>query len=160
FAGALPAADAPRSGWSPQAAAGYLDGRINWWMDWPGAARDHATFCVSCHTAVPYAMGRLALRKALGEQEPSAPERRLLENVTKRVRLWAEVQPFYPDKPGDPKASESRGTEAILNALILVRNSPANGPLSVDAKLALDNMWHEQLKDGPQAGSWAWLQFH
>src|SRR5437879_13482727 len=41
------------SSWDQQAAAAYLDQRAAWWMEWPKAARDHETFCVSCHTAVP-----------------------------------------------------------------------------------------------------------
>jgi hypothetical protein len=27
--------------WDPASASAYLDGRINWWMNWPTAARDH-----------------------------------------------------------------------------------------------------------------------
>src|SRR5580700_10568639 len=94
FAVTLFAGDA--ASWSSKAAA-YLDGRMDWWMGWPSAARDHETFCVSCHTVAPYAMGRPALRAALGEQTPSATEHKLLGNVTKRVRMWKEVEPFYPD---------------------------------------------------------------
>jgi squalene-hopene/tetraprenyl-beta-curcumene cyclase len=132
-----------------------------WWMDWPSAARDHETFCVSCHTVAPYAMGRPALRAALGEQAPSPTERRLLDNVTKRVRMWKEVAPFYPDKTGgDPKTAESRGTESILNALILVSYDAPAGKVSPDARLALDNLWAEQLKTGEAKGAWQWLQFH
>ena len=140
--------------WDAKAAAGYLDGRITWWMNWPTAARDHGTFCVSCHTAVTYAVGRPALRASLAETAPSTVEQQLLDNVTKRVRMWAEVEPFYPDKlRGVPKTIESRGTESILNALILVRYG------TPDAKLALDHMWAEQLKDGDAKGAWNWLQF-
>jgi hypothetical protein len=51
--------------WNPKAAAAYLDRRQAWWMEWPRAQRDHGTFCVSCHTAVPYALSRSALRSAL-----------------------------------------------------------------------------------------------
>ena len=79
--------------WSGKAAAGYLDQRMVWWMGWKNAQRDHGTFCVSCHTVLPYALGRPALRAALGEQAPSDPEKQLLDNVTKRVRLWKEVAP-------------------------------------------------------------------
>src|SRR5215469_4368860 len=50
--------------WDPKAAAAYLDRRQLWWMEWPRAQRDHETFCVSCHTAVPYALSRSALRTA------------------------------------------------------------------------------------------------
>src|ERR1043166_3158011 len=74
--------------WDQKAAAAYLDQRQSWWMEWPKAARDHETFCISCHTAVPYALARPALRAALAEGAPSANERRLLENVPKRGRLW------------------------------------------------------------------------
>ncbi len=140
---------------SPAAAAAYLDARMSWWMAWPTAARDHETFCVSCHTAAPYAMARPALRTALGEHGPTAVERKFLDNVTKRVRMWKEVEPFYPDAArGVPKTAESRGTESIFNALILSRYA------APDARLALDNMWAEQLKTGDAKGAWAWLQFH
>src|SRR5258706_7513645 len=103
LAAILPAADQQAStedptAWSAKAAAAYLDGRLAWWMGWPSAARDHQTFCVSCHTVAPYAMGRPALRSALGEQAASPTERRLLDNVIKRVRMWKEVAPFYPDE--------------------------------------------------------------
>src|SRR5580693_371446 len=64
--------------WDRKAAAAYLDQRAGWWMGWQRAARDHETFCVSCHTAVPYAMSRPSLRKSLGEEGPSANERKLL----------------------------------------------------------------------------------
>lgn len=57
-------------------------------MSWPGAARDHGTFCISCHTAVAYALGRPALRSPSGETGLSDGERRRLDNVMKRVRLW------------------------------------------------------------------------
>src|SRR6266850_5753362 len=77
--------------WSPKAAAAYLDQRADWWMEWRPAARDHGTFCVSCHTALPYILSRAALRESLADDTPSANERRLLDNVTRRVRLWKEV---------------------------------------------------------------------
>ena len=147
--------------WSPARAAAYLDQRSGWWMAWPKSARDHGTFCVSCHTIAPFALGRAALRVPLGESSASANERKLLENVVKRVRLWREVEPFYPDQTsGLPKTSESRGTESILDALILVWNDIPGGHLGPDSRLALDNMWALQLRSGDMSGSWAWLQFH
>jgi squalene-hopene/tetraprenyl-beta-curcumene cyclase len=136
-------------------AAAYLDARMNWWTTWPQTARDHETFCVSCHTVVPYAMARPALRAALGEQGPTPIEHKLVDNVTKRVRMWKDVEPFYPDATrGVPKTAESRGTESILNAVILT------GYHAPDTRLALDNMWAQQLKTGEAKGAWAWLQFH
>jgi squalene-hopene/tetraprenyl-beta-curcumene cyclase len=156
----LTAADEPSS-WSAQAAASYLDGRLTWWMSWPNAARDRQTFCVSCHTVATYAIGRPALRSALGEQSVSPTERRILDNIIKRVRMWKEVAPFYPDEVrGVPKTAESRGTESILNALILARYDEPGGKLSPEARLALENMWAEQLKTGEARGAWQWLQFH
>jgi len=132
------------------------------WMDaWAGGGsglRRRAIarlFCVSCHTSLPYALARPALRTALAERGPSANESKFLDNISRRVSLWAEVQPFYSDaKNGAPKSAESRGTEAVLNALILSRyRAPA-------AQDALRNMWELQLKTGEQRGSWTWLNFH
>ncbi|HWY47440.1 MAG TPA: hypothetical protein VNX70_08660 [Bryobacteraceae bacterium] len=147
--------------WNSKGAAAYLDQRSSWWITWPSAARDHDTFCISCHTALPYALGRPALRAALNEQGTSANEQQLLDNVKKRVRLWSEVLPFYNDeKNGAPKTAEARGTEVVLNALILASYEGRNGKLSDDARLALDNMWGLQLKTGEKKGAWTWLNFH
>jgi len=155
------AAAPPAEPWSPRAAAGYLDGRQAWWQGWPTAQRDHDTACVSCHTAVPYALARPALRRALAESEMPAPERRMIDNIVKRVRLWKDVEPFYPDQVrGLPKSSESRGTESVMNALILSTRDAAAGHLSDDTRLAFANMWALQFKNGDLAGAWAWLQFH
>jgi squalene-hopene/tetraprenyl-beta-curcumene cyclase len=144
--------------WSPKGAAGYLDQRADWWIGWKSAQRDHGTFCISCHTALPYALGRPALRTALAEKAPSSGERQLLDNVIKRVRMWSDVLPFYSDQDRDPhKTAESRGTEAVLNALILVSYDPK---LNDDTRLALQNMWSLQLKTGDQKGAFTWLNFH
>jgi squalene-hopene/tetraprenyl-beta-curcumene cyclase len=141
--------------WDRKAAAAYLDGRMAWWESWPSAARDHDTFCVSCHTSMPYALARPALRSALGEHAPSADERVFLDNISKRVSIWQEAEPFYSDaKNGAPKSAESRGTEAVLNALVLARYE---APAAVDA---LRNMWALQVKTGEKRGSWIWLNFH
>jgi len=146
--------------WNPKAAAAYLDRRLAWWAEWPRAQRDHGTFCVSCHTAVPYALSRSALRTALAEQAPSPNERRLLDSVTKRVRLWKEVEPFYKDADRGPyKSVESRGTESVLNALILSSRDAQSGQLSKDAHTAFENMWAEQQVTGKQKGAWLWLRF-
>jgi squalene-hopene/tetraprenyl-beta-curcumene cyclase len=147
--------------WDARAAAAYLDGRQSWWLTWQNAARDHETSCVSCHTALPYALARPALRSALHERDVAAPERKLLENVVKRVRLWKEVEPFYPDQTrGLPKSSESRGTEAVLNALILATRDAQDGKASDDARLAFENLWALQFRAGDLNGAWAWLNFH
>ena len=104
-----PSAPSARNSWDKKAAATYLDRRMDWWMSWPGAARDHQTFCISCHTVLPYALSRSALREALGQQAPAAAERRVLDNVIRRVHLWNEAKPFYGEHVGPHKAVQSRG---------------------------------------------------
>jgi squalene-hopene/tetraprenyl-beta-curcumene cyclase len=145
--------------WDPKAAAAYLDYRAGWWMEWSGSARDHGTFCISCHTALPYALSRPALRPALAEQSSTPAERRLIDNVTKRVRLWKDVEPYYSDRGYDGKAAESRGTESVLNALILASRDAQSRRLSDDTRAAFDHMWAQQLTSGDSPGAWLWLQF-
>jgi squalene-hopene/tetraprenyl-beta-curcumene cyclase len=135
--------------WDSKAAAAYLDQRTTGWTR--GGAIDHGTFCISCHTALPYALARSALRADLGERAPSPTERQLLDSVTKRVRLWKDVQPFLSGP------TESRGTESVMNALILVTYDAPTGVLSDDAQQALDTMWERQLKTGEKAGAWPWF---
>jgi squalene-hopene/tetraprenyl-beta-curcumene cyclase len=162
-AAAIAFAQRPAAG-SPsdlRAAAAYLDSRLDWWVHWPNAERDHETSCVSCHTALPYGLVRPALHRKLDDPQLAAPERILLANVTKRVKLWKEVEPFYPDQTrGLPKSSESRGTESVLNAVILATRDASAGVLSDDARQAFSNMWALQFKAGELKGAWAWLNFH
>src|SRR4029079_11095588 len=147
--------------WNREGAAAYLDGRADLWSTWPNAARDRGTFCVSCHTAVPYVLARPALRRALGERDRAPAEQKLRDNVVTRVTAWKDVAPFYPDQTrGIPKTSESRGTEAVLNALILSTRDARVGTLSDDARRAFDNMWSLQFRAGDAKGAWAWLNFH
>jgi squalene-hopene/tetraprenyl-beta-curcumene cyclase len=150
----------PSQSWDPKAAAAYLDEREVTWMQWPGAARDHDTSCISCHTALPYILSRPLLRSALAENAPSAGERKLLDNVTKRVQLWNQTDPYYSDKEyRGNKAAESRGTEAVLNALILANDDAQNGHLSDVTRAAFANMWAVQQTEGSNKGAWSWLQF-
>lgn len=152
---AIRSAAARRNSWNPKAAATYLDQRAEWWMYWPGAARDHETSCISCHTALPYALSRSALGGALGEKVLAPGERRVLDNVIKRVRLWNEAKPFY----GQDKALQSRGTESVLNALILATFDARNAALGVDTRAAFRNMWALQQTTGDESGAWPWLNF-
>jgi squalene-hopene/tetraprenyl-beta-curcumene cyclase len=106
-------------------------------------------------------MARPALARALGETEPSAQEQKLYANVETRVRLGQEAAPFYPDQTrGIPKTSESRGTESVLNALILSTRDARTGVLSADTRQAFASMWTLQMKTGALDGGWAWLNFH
>jgi len=152
FGGRLGTARA--STWSPKSAAAYLDAREAWWAGWPRASKDHGTFCVSCHTVVPYALARPTLREAMSESEPSREERQLLEDVRKRVRMWNEVKPYYSQM-----AAQARGTEAVLNALVLSSYDSRSGHLSDDARAAFANLWATQQTSGDAKGRWLWIQF-
>lgn len=147
-------------GWDAKGAAAYLDARATWWSTWNVAKRDHGTYCMSCHTTLPYALARPALRPLLGEAAPSATEAQILGNLQRRATLWRDVEPWYPDQTrGIPKTSESRGTEAVMNALVLSRRDAATGTLTDDTRSALDAMWALQMKTGPESGAWTWLNF-
>src|SRR5438105_2265032 len=74
----------PAAQWNQKAAAAYLDRRADWWMAWPATARGDGTFCISCHTAMPYVLSRPHLRRALSEDGLSPGEQKLLANVVKR----------------------------------------------------------------------------
>jgi len=150
----LAGADLPPHEWNASAAARFLDQRESWWAAWPDAARDHQTFCVSCHTAIPYALARPVLRTVLGET--TAPgERQLRENVAKRVGLGSEALPYYPGQD-----RQSRGTEAVGNAIVLAALDAAAGRLSSEGRAALDAMWTLQETSGPMKGAWPWINFY
>lgn len=145
--------------WNPKTAAQYLDDRQVSWRAWPGSARDHGTFCISCHTVLPYALARRSLRSELAEKKATDFEYKIIENVSERVRLWSEVGPYYGSGYENAKPAESRGTEAILNALILASNDASRGKLSDITRTAFNNMWALQLREGDQRGAWNWLDF-
>lgn len=150
---------AAQHNWNVRAAADYLDARMTWWLGWTGSQRDRGTSCISCHTAMPYALARPALRAAL-QEAAAAPEQRMLANVTKRATMWREVEPFYPDQTrGLPKTSESRGTESVLNALILATRDAQVGTVSDAGRAAFTHMWAQQFRAGALKGAWAWLNF-
>jgi squalene-hopene/tetraprenyl-beta-curcumene cyclase len=148
------------SGWDAKAAATYLDSRAEWWTTWPNAARDRGTYCMSCHTTLPYALARPALRTLLHETTPSAAEAKIVGNLLTRARNWRDVEPWYPDQTrGIPKTSESRAIEAVMNAVVLSRRDAASGTLTDDTRTALNLMWSLQMKTGPENGAWTWLNF-
>jgi squalene-hopene/tetraprenyl-beta-curcumene cyclase len=154
------AGPADPTGWDPKAAASYLDARAAFWATWPNAQRDHGTFCISCHTTLPFAIARPALRRVLGEPAPGAAESRIFDNLLTRARGYKEMEPFYPDQTrGIPKTSESRAIESVMNALVLVTRDRDSGHLGADSKTALSVMWSLQMKTGPQNGAWTWLNF-
>jgi squalene-hopene/tetraprenyl-beta-curcumene cyclase len=154
-----------------QRAITYLDGRQDAWSEFPRAGRGEGadrTACVSCHTGISYALARPSLGRLAAEPgSPSglpAAEQRMITGVRLRVEHWAELD---SDRFGlmydsdDRKKAESRGTEAVLSALILARADAARGQMvpSPATKTALVQLWATQAKDGNDSGSWDWLNF-
>jgi squalene-hopene/tetraprenyl-beta-curcumene cyclase len=83
-----------------------------------------------------------------------------LADVSKRVRLWANIAPYYSDDDDGPnKAAESRATESVINAFILASSDAQTGKLSEDTRVAFSNMWALQLTEGRFKGAWLWQQF-
>ncbi|MFN7983911.1 MAG: hypothetical protein U0Q11_18845 [Vicinamibacterales bacterium] len=139
------------------AAAQYLDARMDSW--WANAkvlnTGDAQTRCISCHTAVPYALARPVLRHAAGQTQPTSHEERIAAIVKQRVESSATRQPFYDNS--EDKKRESRGVESVLNALVLAVRDADEGRRSPRAETAaaLEQMWSVQRADG----SWDWLNF-
>jgi squalene-hopene/tetraprenyl-beta-curcumene cyclase len=155
------ASTTPATRWSQRTAAAYLDSREVWWQQWPRAQKDHGTLCISCHTVVPYAMARPALRRPLNETTMAAPEKIMVDSVEKRVTHWSEMVPFYSDeKSGPGKAVESHATEAVLNAIILASYDARQGHLRPITRTAFDEAWTLQEQTGDHAGGWKWQDFH
>lgn len=148
-------------GWDRKAAERYLDGREVWWQGWDRAQKDHGTYCISCHTQAPYGLAQPVLRHELGQPAPTGAEQAMVTSIEKRVKMWKEVTPFYPDeKYGPGKEIESRDAESVLNAVILTSFDVPTGHLSETTREAFDNAWALQSKDGPAAGAWVWQNFH
>jgi squalene-hopene/tetraprenyl-beta-curcumene cyclase len=167
-------AQAPASGgenapeqWNKSGASQYLDRRGAEWFKFDGARRGEgasAISCVSCHTLLPYALARPVLRRISDEKVPTEMESKVIEQVKNRVSNWDRLDtspfPLFYDFD-DPKKTQSRGTEAILNALVLSLDdrSHARKEPSEHSKKALAILWSTQLTEGKQKGSWEWLNF-
>jgi squalene-hopene/tetraprenyl-beta-curcumene cyclase len=144
------------AGWSPSDAAKRLDERQQVWSG-------HAN-CISCHSGLPYALARPALRKLVGAATPSEEEAKLLAEVRRRVANWDKLDSkefglYYTDT--DEKKKQSWGTEAIFNALILALDDRYQGrslPSDV-TRDAFAHLWAIQTQTGDEKGSWDWLDF-
>ena len=129
-------------------------------MQWNDAKRDNDTFCISCHTNLPFVIAQPALRGLPNESEASEDERKLIDNIRKRVRLWNSVESYYGDKEDSSgNGPGSRSTEAVLNSVILSLYDSKTGTLTDDSRLALKNMWALQQSGGGQEGAWLWQKF-
>jgi squalene-hopene/tetraprenyl-beta-curcumene cyclase len=129
--------------WSPRLAADYLDARQKEWFEW-APAKSFGGPCVSCHTNLTYILARPALRKALGEKEPTSYETGLADALRARVdRTLTDLLKYRKE----PFASQEIGVEAIFSTLVL------------NSKPALDRLWALQIQDGKAKGAWGWYEF-
>jgi len=149
--------DDPGATWDKAAAARYLDARMDVWWTKAKPLKNPAgeTKCLSCHTAIPYALARPALRKAMGVTAATAHETTIFETVRTRMAHTDDEQPFY-DHTEDKKI-ESRGVEAVMNAFLLTSRDLDSGATAPDAltQQALTRLWTVQREDG----AWDWLDF-
>ena len=144
------------STWNRAAAATYLDQRETWWMKWQDAKRDQGTFCVSCHTNLTFVFAQTALRELPTETNTSDNERKIIDDVKKRVQLWSAVESYYDNKEDETgNGPASRATEAVLNAVVLAFHDSQTGELSDDTRAAFKNMWALQQTAGKRSGSMA-----
>jgi len=133
--------------WNPRLAAEYLDGRQEKWLSWPNAKQPDGTYCVSCHTSIPYLLARPSLRRALGETAPTVHETKHFENL--RAHVVA-----YDAKAGDTKTGTS--VDSVLGTTMLaLKNEGA--AFSDQLQASFERMWSLQIREGKQAGSWKWF---
>ncbi len=135
-------------------AARYLDDRMDIWYVKSKKLRtgDLETSCVSCHTVAPYALARPALRKAAGVKAPVPQEERLLRETLLRVATYNSHEPLYKSKK-----DESRGSEAVLNLMVLVGEvtSDNQAALAEPLRKGFEELWAARREDG----AWEWLDF-
>ncbi len=125
--------------------------------------------CISCHTSLPYAL----VEPLLPEPYPAYTD--LINNVNNRILTWSDNTAWYSDGkleqtaalgnlPPDAlksvlNAADSRGVEAIFNALIrATHDAYSNRSAQLETQLAFEHMWSEQIQTGPTAGRWNWIQ--
>lgn len=154
--GAVPqGAPAERTGWDREGAARYLDERMDAWFANAKKLQtgQRKTACVSCHLTVPYVLSRSVLRQAMHVSSATPQEVRLIEEATWRVETYDAHEPLYASN--EKKKTESRGTEAVLNALILARADAEQKrqDASEPTRKALRRLWETQRSDG----AWDWL---
>ncbi len=145
------------SSWDPAAAAAYLDARMDLWFANGTKLKtgDTQTACVSCHAGLAYALSRPVLRRVMHADTPSAQEAKLIEDTMRRVETYSTHQVLYDFN--ERRQIESRGTEAVLNAVILTSADAARNlrEPSAATKKALARLWETQRADG----RWDWLEF-
>jgi hypothetical protein len=154
-AGTAALTTASAEGWDKEAAARYLDSRMDLWFERASELKtgDAKTSCISCHTVLPYMLSRPVLRKTMQVIEPAPQERKLIKEIALRVETYPKHESM-----SDPKHGGERGTEAVLNAVMLaqwdavamIRQEP-----SALTQKAFQQLWETQSDDG----AWDWMNF-
>ena len=106
-----------------------------------------------------YLLARPALRRALGEKQPTQYETGLIEGLRSRVdsRTAKEI---FAGFAKEPLASQALGVESILSALFLASVDTAGGTMSALTRRAFDRMWSLQNQNGKTQGAWAWFSLN
>ena len=161
--GAHALADAPDPDESLQRYARY--GMDAWARNPTARISGDGVACVSCHTSLPYAL----VEPLLPGNYPAYNE--LIDMIDRRVMTWSENQPWYADEKlvkmaalsGMPAqilidlldAEDSRGTEAVMNALIRATHDAYSGAEPArETQRAFEQLWAMQIAEGPAAGRW------
>ena len=143
--------------WNPRLAADYLDAREKAWFAWPVAKTAGGT-CVSCHTGMAYLLARPALRKLLGEAQPTEYETGLLDGMKQRT-LKGERMFGGATWAHEPGASQAGDVQTILAALLLARDDRSS-IMSQATEQAFDSLWASQRREGPTKGAWSWFELN
>ncbi len=128
--------------WDRAKAFENLEARQRRWAEWKPAQKPGGA-CMSCHTGVSHMLAR----RAAGEVPSSGELLAVVEGVRSRVRTDPPT-PTLPDS----------GAEVVLNllALALQRTDPA-APPGEPERAALEQLWKAQKREGPERGSWSWV---
>ena len=141
--------------WNEESALIFLDRKASEWDAWEKSQRSLETTCISCHTGGPYLLARPSLQRYLDSAPDHAVQKNLIADVETRVEKWDTAEPWYAFN--DVKKSESLGTEAIWNTVILSYSDHYDGveSMSTSTVEAFDVLWKNQNADG----HWPWLDF-
>ncbi len=122
----------------------YLASRSSYW-------RSRRPCALSCHTTVPFLVSSSAL-----DADGADIAGTLLSDTEERAMSWDSIAPWYGTMYGASKPRESFGTEAVLDAFVVLRHERATGERTDLGRTVLANLWAEQT----ESGDWDWLQFN
>src|SRR5262249_52814305 len=102
-----------------------------------------------------YLLVRPALRRALGQTEPTEWETRFLKTMRERApkRTAAEM---FPEAKNSP--AQRAGVETIFTALFLALDDAPGKVMSPATQQAFDRLWSMQVREGKERGAWPFFQ--